>query len=671
MMKKMFMAIGVALALVTVSSALVGQLAAQAQELETLPANRAVSGEVASRLGEEWVFSACRGDVITVTMTSEEFAPALQLFGPSDRDPVAVSEDATPQEGNNASLAEAVIAGVELAESGDYLVAAIGATVRERGAYSLTLATLNNNADLEEDETMLRYGDIITGNVTSRLGEEWFFPGCAGDVVTVALESDELDGRVELFGPTGRDPVAVDDGRSRGNSAAVEEITLEESGIHLIAVVGATVRERGPYQLALTLDDQVDPTPSATPTPVVTSTPTSTPKPTGTPTPTSTPTAAAEVCTVTVSPALNVRSGPGLDYTPPIGGARQGVQLKPLSRNAAATWLEVEIGASGVVGWVTSSARFVECTFDILTLPIGLTPPTAVPTTKPDATDPPPVANPLDPIGIVIRGPGERGDLAGDIYTAEYAGAENQPIFRNRFFVELYVYDPKVGDTTGDGIDRVEFEVFQNGNSVYKRTERTERFCVFGGGEPDCDVIRLGRGLNWPGTDNPMEADQYTMNIRAVPDDSNRREANWTYDFELDFDDGRQTGGGEQVQDLVIRFAQTGPNSTSSDVSGALVFQVEAYDPNRGNNDGDGIENVKHEIFGPDGERVYERTEGNVRYCAFAGGEPDCNIFDFADANFRWPGTDKQVEFGRHTLRATVKATDGRSLTMEKMIQIR
>ena len=119
-----------------------------------------------------------------------------------------------------------------------------------------------------------------------------------------------------------------------------------------------------------------------------------------------------------------------------------------------------------------------------------------------------------------------------------------------------------------------------------------------------------------------------------------------------------------------MRIVQTAPNSDADIAYGALVFQVEAYDPGRGSRDGDGIRNVDLRIFDENGSRVYERTENNVAYCAFAGGEPECNIFDFAENGDAWPGGEP-IRFGRrYTLRGTANAEDGRSRTVEMRVTL-
>ena len=70
-----------------------------------------------------------------------------------------------------------------------------------------------------------------------------------------------------------------------------------------------------------------------------------------------------------------------------------------------------------------------------------------------------------------------------------------------------------------------------------------------------------------------------------------------------------------------------------------VVFQVEVFDPNVGSQDGDGIQDVKITIR--DGDKiVHERTEKQAAYCVFGGGEPDCDVWVFADHDYKWPEGD-------------------------------
>jgi hypothetical protein len=119
-----------------------------------------------------------------------------------------------------------------------------------------------------------------------------------------------------------------------------------------------------------------------------------------------------------------------------------------------------------------------------------------------------------------------------------------------------------------------------------------------------------------------------------------------------------------------VRIAQTGPGTIDSTVYGALVFQVEAFDPSRGNRDGDGVRSVDLRIFDANGREVYQRTERVAGFCAFAGGEPDCNIWFFGDNGDAWP-SGESVRYGEpYLLRGIANAEDGRAAAVEMRVII-
>lgn len=119
---------------------------------------------------------------------------------------------------------------------------------------------------------------------------------------------------------------------------------------------------------------------------------------------------------------------------------------------------------------------------------------------------------------------------------------------------------------------------------------------------------------------------------------------------------------------LHVEIVQTGAGQNGDSVSGALVFQAIAFDPNVGNQDGNGIDYVQMQIF-KGNHKVYERKENNAAYCAFGGGEPDCNIWFFHDNNNQWPNGNN-VEDGNYTLRARAHAHSGQEVTVQRQISI-
>jgi hypothetical protein len=79
---------------------------------------------------------------------------------------------------------------------------------------------------------------------------------------------------------------------------------------------------------------------------------------------------------------MNVRSGPGLNFAPPIGSIPQGETMEILGTNLNETWLKVSFNAG--VGWVY--APYVDVTGNLTALPHEIGPPTPYPTATPPPT---------------------------------------------------------------------------------------------------------------------------------------------------------------------------------------------------------------------------------------------------------------------------------------------
>ncbi len=68
----------------------------------------------------------------------------------------------------------------------------------------------------------------------------------------------------------------------------------------------------------------------------------------------------------------------------------------------------------------------------------------------------------------------------------------------------------------------------------------------------------------------------------------------------------------------------------------SLWFRVYAHEPTSSKVDGKNIDNVTFTINDNGGNPVYFREEKVAGYCAFGGGEPNCNVYDFASQNYYW-----------------------------------
>jgi hypothetical protein len=93
-------------------------------------------------------------------------------------------------------------------------------------------------------------------------------------------------------------------------------------------------------------------------------------------------------------------------------------------------------------------------------------------------------------------------------------------------------------------------------------------------------------------------------------------------------------------------------------VQQSIAFRLQVHDPSVGDQDGAGITSVDFFITELNsGETVHERTERVSGYCAFGGGEPVCDVFDFAENNFTWTNGQSIVD-GFFEVQAIVHTQD-------------
>lgn len=93
-----------------------------------------------------------------------------------------------------------------------------------------------------------------------------------------------------------------------------------------------------------------------------------------------------------------------------------------------------------------------------------------------------------------------------------------------------------------------------------------------------------------------------------------------------------------------------------------LTFRLIAYLQDGPKTDGAGIKQVEFRICrdncDDENNVVYRRVEQNAAYCAFGGGEPDCNIFHFSRGAY-WPDTNTPVQSGNYAIEARVTPKNG------------
>jgi hypothetical protein len=132
--------------------------------------------------------------------------------------------------------------------------------------------------------------------------------------------------------------------------------------------------------------DTVTPSTLVSPSPVLTITPsiplTDTVTPSPMPSDTPTPTPEAVVISAT---GLNLRSGPGTNYDPPIDYLSSGEILDVIGRIPSNEWVQVVPVSSTntITGWVSASPKYVQLNVDLNTIPIVEPPPPPTPTSSP------------------------------------------------------------------------------------------------------------------------------------------------------------------------------------------------------------------------------------------------------------------------------------------------
>ncbi|HMN63248.1 MAG TPA: hypothetical protein PJ988_22970 [Anaerolinea sp.] len=212
-----------------------------------------------------------------------------------------------------------------------------------------------------------------------------------------------------------------------------------------------------------------------------------------------------------IQKVVNFRKGRGTPYNPPLGALDVGAQVAPRGYNPTGVpggaWVQVLEPGSNQLGWVNADAEFLTCNIALTTLPsVAVAPP------------PPPPR----PVVSNSQVDGSANGLVGDfIYS---------PDFLLRVAAHI---DGETKD--GAGIQEVAFSVedLSTNKIIYQRTERTAGYCIFGGGEPNCN--------NWPVTNSvitwgdggpPVVDGVYKIRIEAKGD--NNSTGSWRYDLTVD-----------------------------------------------------------------------------------------------------------------------------------------
>ncbi len=245
--------------------------------------------------------------------------------------------------------------------------------------------------------------------------------------------------------------------------------------------------------------------------------------------------AVAPSCTTVTG--VNVRSGPGTVYEPPVGTLAANTLVTPLSYVSSGfpqgEWLEVQVPTTGQIVWVTAGPQFVSCNITVSSLP---GPAAIAPTPRPTAT-PTPISATVTPTRVVAGLP---PDVSNDV---PGGACQRTDHIKTRietdpnFLYRVYARDDRAGQNDGDGMDFVRFTISDNFGTLYQREERTAGYCIFQGGEPDCRTWPFNeQGRYTWGQGGPVvSSGTYQVFIEVVSKEtdpsSDSNVCNWNFDM--------------------------------------------------------------------------------------------------------------------------------------------
>ena len=225
-------------------------------------------------------------------------------------------------------------------------------------------------------------------------------------------------------------------------------------------------------------------------------------------------TAASAEASCTVLQDLNLRSGPGTAYRPPIRALPVNSILTPLGFAPqgipGGTWAYVQDQATQTKGWVSAGAQYISCNVELAALP-------AVPFGTPPPPPLPKATQTTDPDGN------------GFCIDAD-SGYQCVGIFSPESLFQFQIFKDGVELGANDGVEKVTFGVKKDGVHVYDSTEVNQAYCIFGGNTP-CNPWIVENGVyKWSPGGPPAAPGEYEMEIFAT---LNGETSRWAVNFTL------------------------------------------------------------------------------------------------------------------------------------------
>src|SRR5262245_44339689 len=215
----------------------------------------------------------------------------------------------------------------------------------------------------------------------------------------------------------------------------------------------------------------------------------------------------------TILQDLNLRSGPGTAYRPPIRALPVNSVVTPLGFAAqgipGGSWAYVET-PNHEMGWVSAGSQFISCNIELASLPAVAfgTPP------------PPPLPNST-----------QTSDPYGNGFCIDSAsGYQCVGIFSSESLFQFQILKNGVELGENDGVEEVAFAVRKNGDTVYSTREKNRSYCIFGGNGPCNPWISEDGVFNWNQGGPPVMPGEYEMEVNATV---NGESSEWDVNFTI------------------------------------------------------------------------------------------------------------------------------------------
>jgi hypothetical protein len=210
-----------------------------------------VQGELGDdALTHRYTFNGQQGDVVTITLTSEDFDSFLSLL---DEEGVVLTTN-DDGAGNLNSRIDSFV----LPADGDYTIEASSFSRFSTGSYTLSIVegsapTTTTGDVVAQSGGSIDIGDTVTGTLdSSTLTSRYTFEGEAGQVITITLTSEDFDTYLRLQDPTGFE-LAYDDDSAGNLDSRIGPYTLPDNGMYTIVVESFGGSSSGSYRLSLSI----------------------------------------------------------------------------------------------------------------------------------------------------------------------------------------------------------------------------------------------------------------------------------------------------------------------------------------------------------------------------------------------------------------------------------